>query len=748
MRDDNLIIKEEQLPVATFVERAYRDYAMYVILDRALPHIGDGLKPVQRRIIYAMSELGLKATAKYKKSARTVGDVLGKFHPHGDSACYEAMVLMAQPFSWRYPLVDGQGNWGSMDDPKSFAAMRYTEARLSAFSNVLLEELAQGTVDWQANFDGTLMEPTLLPAQVPHVLLNGVSGIAVGMATDIPPHNLIEVINACVCVLDNPEVGVRELMIHMPAPDYPTEAEIITPSEGLQKIYESGHGSIQMRAKTVVEEDNVVVVALPHQVSGNRIMEQIANQMRNKKLPMIEDLRDESDHENPVRLVIVPRSSRVDMSRVMLHLFASTDLERSYRVNMNMIGLDGRPSVKNLSQILTDWLGFRLTVVRRRLNCRLEKILTRLHLLEGLLIAHLNLDEVIRIIREEDRPKPVLMARFSLSDQQAEAILELKLRHLSKLEAKKIRAEEQALAEERDKLERLLSSDRRMNTLLKKELKACAVEYGDQRRSPLVTQEEAQVFSEEDLTPVEPITVVMSERGWVRVAKGHDLDPSTLNYKSGDQFMMFARGKSHQQAVFFDSTGRSYALPVRNLPSARGYGEPLTGHVAQTRDSTFIGVCMGDTEDDYLIMSTLGYGFVIKMKEMMTRSRSGKMVLTLPVGGEVLMPIKIADSAHGSVAIVTNEGRLLIIKVSELPRLSKGKGNKLIHLPPDKDSSTELKVLDRALLGVGQALVIKSGKRSMTLKREDLDHYRESRAKRGFKLPRGYQRVHAIAGTD
>ncbi|MDE2088677.1 MAG: DNA topoisomerase IV subunit A, partial [Gammaproteobacteria bacterium] len=587
----------ERLPLKVFTEKAYLDYSMYVILDRALPHIGDGLKPVQRRIVYAMSELSLSAVSKHKKSARTVGDVLGKYHPHGDLACYEAMVLMAQPFSYRYPLIDGQGNWGSPDDPKSFAAMRYTEARLARFAEVLLSELGQGTVDWTPNFDGTLEEPSLLPARLPHVLLNGTTGIAVGMATDIPPHNLREVTAATVHLLEHPHATVEELCEHVQGPDFPTEAEIITPRAEIRRIYETGSGSLRVRARYEHEDGGIVITALPYQVSGARVLEQIAAQMQAKKLPMVEDLRDESDHENPTRLVIVPRSNRVDVDALMAHLFATTNLESSYRVNLNMIGLNGRPQVKNLKQVLSEWLEFRTATVRRRLQHRLDQVTTRLHVLDGLLIAYLNLDEVIAIIRREDHPKPVLMARFGLSDAQAEAILELKLRHLAKLEEMKIRTEQKALAEERDGLQKTLGSKQRLKTLIRKELQEDAERYGDARRSPIVERRPAQALDETALIPSEPVTVVLSSMGWVRAAKGHDIDPAALSYRAGDGFRAVARGRSNQLTVFLDSSGRAYALPAHSLPSARGQGEPLTGRLNPSGGAEFMGVMMGDDDD-------------------------------------------------------------------------------------------------------------------------------------------------------
>ncbi|MBD3669775.1 MAG: DNA topoisomerase IV subunit A, partial [Gammaproteobacteria bacterium] len=614
----------EKMPLRDFTEKAYLDYSMYVILDRALPHVGDGLKPVQRRIIYAMSELGLKAGSKYKKSARTVGDVLGKYHPHGDSACYEAMVLMAQSFTYRYPLIDGQGNWGSPDDPKSFAAMRYTESRLAHFSELLLSEVSQGTVDWVPNFDGTMKEPSLLPARVPHVLLNGTTGIAVGMATDIPPHNLREIINATIHLLDNPKSTVKELLKYVKAPDYPTEAEIITPKADIQKMYETGHGSIKMRARYEKEGSDIVITALPHQVSGAKLLEQIAAQMQAKKLPMVEDLRDESDHENPTRLVIVPRSNRIDVDQLMAHLFATTDLERNYRVNMNVIGINGKPGVRNLQQMLKEWLQYRTETVTRRLQHRLDKVLARLHILDGLLIAYLNIDEVIQIIRTEDKPKPVLMKRFKLTDEQAEAILELKLRHLAKLEEMKIKGEQEELSEERDMLEKTLGSKARMKTLIKNELKADAEEYGDDRRSPLVKREAAQAMDESALISSEPVTVILSEKGWIRAAKGHEVDPGSLAFKSGDSYLGSARGRSNQMTVLVDSTGRTYSLTSHNLPSARSHGEPVSGRVTPPDGAHFRGVMLGDPERHYVLATNAGYGFVAKLGDLYAKNKKGK----------------------------------------------------------------------------------------------------------------------------
>ncbi len=734
----------EQQPVKVFTEKAYLDYSMYVILDRALPFIGDGLKPVQRRIIYAMSELGLKATAKYKKSARTVGDVLGKYHPHGDSACYDAMVLLAQPFSYRYPLVDGQGNWGSADDPKSFAAMRYTEAKLSHFAELLLSELGQGTVDWTPNFDGTLDEPSRLPARVPHILLNGTMGIAVGMATDIPPHNLREVADACVHLIENPKATLEDVCEFVKAPDYPTQAEIITPEKDIAEIYRKGTGSLRMRGTFIEEEGDVIITALPHQVSGSKILEQIAGQIQAKKLPMVSDLRDESDHENPVRLVIVPRSNRIDIEQLMNHLFATTDLERSYRINLNMIGINGLPKVKNLQQILSEWLVYRLDVVTRRLKYRLEKVLARLHILDGLLVAFLNIDEVIAIIRSEDHPKPVLMKKFKLSEIQAEAILEIKLRQLAKLEEMKIRGEQDELAKERDNLEKTLSSERRMKTLMKKELIEDAKKYGDDRRSPLVLREESQALKDADMLPSESITVVLSSKGWVRSAKGHEMDPDALNYKGDDFCQSYARGKSNQMAVFLDSTGRSYALAAHSFPSARGQGEPITGRVKPQPGASFLSVIMGESEQQYVLASDAGYGFIVTLEDLMTKNRNGKAALKCPNNAIALVPAKIEDMKKMRVAAVTNEGRLLVFPVEELPAMAKGKGNKIISIPTARAASREELMVGLCVLGPKVPLKIHSGKRHITLKPKDLDHYQGERGRRGSKLPRGYQKVTGV----
>ena len=733
--------ESERLPLKKYTEDAYLNYSMYVILDRALPHLVDGLKPVQRRIIYAMHDLGLKASAKYKKSARTVGDVIGKFHPHGDSAAYEAMVLMAQSFSYRYPLVDGQGNWGSPDDPKSFAAMRYTEAKLAQFSDVLLAELAQGTVDWELNFDGTLTEPKVLPARLPHVLLNGTTGIAVGMATDIPPHNLREIVSACILLLDSPRTELEEICNLVPGPDYPTEAEIITPVEEIRALYASGRGSIRARAIWVKESGDIVITALPAQVSGARILEQIANQMHAKKLPMVTDLRDESDHENPTRLVIEPRSNRVDAEALMSHLFATTDLERSYRVNLNMIGCDGRPGVRNLRQILVEWLGARKETVRRRLQYRLDAVNKRLHILDALLVAFLNIDEVIAIIRKEDKPKPVLMSRFNLTDVQAEAVLELKLRHLAKLEEMKIRGEQSELAEERESLEKTLGSDARLKTLIKKELRAAAEEFGDDRRSPIVVREEASAFSETALISSEPVTVVVSQKGWIRAAKGHEVDPRALSYKSGDSYLDSARGKSNQSVVVLDSTGRSYTLAAHGLPSARGQGEPLTGRINPPSGAEFCGVLMGDARQPVLLASDAGYGFIAHLEDMQGKNRAGKTVLSLPRGSQVLPPTMVSALDSNVLVAISNEGRMLAFPVQELPLMARGKGNKIIGIPSARLQAREEYVVAITVLAPKQALVIHSGKRYLKLKPADLEHYRGERGRRGSKLPRGFQKV-------
>ena len=726
----------EQMPLRTFTEKAYLNYSMYVIMDRALPFIGDGLKPVQRRIVYAMSELGLNAAAKFKKSARTVGDVLGKFHPHGDLACYEAMVLMAQPFSYRYPLVDGQGNWGAPDDPKSFAAMRYTESRLSKISEILLSELGQGTVDFQPNFDGTLEEPQYLPARLPHILLNGTTGIAVGMATDIPPHNINEVADAAVLLLDNPKAGLDDVLNIIQGPDFPTEAEIISPKDDIRKMYETGRGSIKMRATWHKEDGEIIISALPHQSSPSKIIAQIAEQMTAKKLPMVEDIRDEADYENPVRIVLVPRSNRVDTDALMAHLFATTDLEKSYRVNMNMIGLDHKPAVKGLLQVLTEWLTFRRTTVTRRLQHRLDKVLARLHILDGLMIAFLNIDEVIEIIRTEDEPKQVLMTRFNLSDEQAEAILNLRLRHLAKLEEHQLQAEKDKLEEERSNLELILGSERRLNTLIKKEIQEDAKKYASPRMSQLVEREEAKAISESEMTPAEPVTVILSEMGWVRCAKGHDIDPEGLSYKAGDKYLAHACGKSNQPVIFIDSTGRSYALDPLSLPSARSQGEPLTGKLTLPAGATIEQVIMEPEKQELLMASDAGYGFICKFEDLIARNKAGKALISLPENAKVLKPETLSESASLLVSL-TSAGRMLIFPVWDLPALSKGKGNKIISIPAANAKARSELLVKLFLISEQASLEFHSGKRKITLKPEDLQKFRAERGRKGSQLPRG-----------
>ena len=744
----NLQANYEQIPLKEYAERAYLDYSMYVVLDRALPFVGDGLKPVQRRIIYAMSELGLASGAKPKKSARTVGDVIGKFHPHGDSACYEAMVLMAQPFSYRYPLIDGQGNFGSPDDPKSFAAMRYTESKLNPIADVLLGELGQGTVDWVANFDGTLEEPSWLPSRLPHVLLNGSMGIAVGMATDIPPHNLREITSACIRLLDDPDATIADLCEHVRGPDYPTTAEIITSRNELLAMYQTGGGSIRARAVYQREEGNIVITALPHQVSPSKILEQIAAQMRAKKLPMIEDLRDESDHENPIRLVIVPRSNRVDADEMMQHLFATTDLEKSFRVNLNMIGLDGRPQVKDLKRILTEWLGFRIDTVTRRLNHRLAKVERRLHLLEGLRIAYLNLDEVIRIVRSEDEPKPVLMTRFKLSEEQTDYILETKLRQLARLEEMKINAERDQLEEERAKINVLLKSPAKLKSLIKEELRADAAKYGDDRRSPLVQREAAQALDESALVASEPVTVVLSQKGWIRAAKGHDIDAEGLAYREGDSLLASVKTRTTQQVAVIDSTGRSYSTPAHTLPSARGNGEPLTGRFTPPAGARFDAVTAGDNDTRLVLATDFGYGFVTRFEALTGRNKAGKQIITLSDDARVLAPQVSADPARDRIVVVTTEGHLLMFSVAELPELDKGKGNKLIEIPKAKLGSGEERVAGVAVVTEGKGEVtLFAGQRKLTLKWSDLVEYGGNRATRGGLLPRGLRRVERIETT-
>jgi DNA topoisomerase IV, A subunit, proteobacterial len=717
---------------------------MYVILDRALPHIGDGLKPVQRRIVYVMSEQGSTQAAKYKKAARAVGDVIGKYHPHGDSACYEAMVLMAQPFSYRYPLVDGQGNFGSQDNPKSFAAYRYTEARLTRYASLLLSELGQGTVDWAPNFDGTLEEPLLLPARIPNILLNGATGIAVGMATDIPPHNLREVVNACVLLLDEPDSTLGDLCKKIKGPDFPTGGEIITPAAEIRQMYKSGNGSIRARAVYEIEDGEVVITQLPYQVSGERVLEQINAQYQAKKLPMVEDFRDESDHEHPTRLVIVPRSNRVDTEQLMAHLFATTDLERTYRVNLNIIGLDGKPKVMDLKGLLEEWLQFRVDTVTKRINWRLEKVRARLHILDGLLAVYLNLDEVIRIIRREDEPKPVLMKRFKLSDLQAEAILETKLRHLAKLEEMKIKGEQNELKAEEEELDKIVKSKARLKKLIREELLAAAAEFGDDRKSRIVERAAAQAIDESELVTSEPVTVVLSQRGWVRAAKGHDLDPMTLSYKTGDSFLAAARGRSTQLSVFLDSTGRAYSLVAHSLPSARGQGEPLSGRLDPPEGATFAGVLIGEPDDRWVIASDAGYGFVVKLGEMHSRNRAGKAVLKVPDGSGVLAPAQVPGADEALLCVVSTEGKMLAFPVKDLPELPRGKGNKMFGLSSKKVASREEYLAAMAIVAPEQSLIVHSKERKMTLKYAELKDYRGERAQRGAVLPRGWRTVERL----
>ena len=734
----------EQIALKTYTQQAYLNYSMYVINDRALPNIGDGLKPVQRRIVYAMSELGLKASAKFKKSARTIGDVIGKFHPHGDSACYEAMVLMSQPFTYRYPLVDGQGNWGSQDDPKSFAAMRYTASRLQGYADVLLGELAQGTVDWKANFDGTLEEPEVLPARLPNVLLNGGSGIAVGMATDIPPHNLREVAEACIHLLDKPKATIKDICKIIKGPDYPTEAELITPNRDIEELYTTGRGSLKARATYIKDNGEILINALPFQVSGAKVLEQIAAQMQKKKLPMVVDLRDESDHENPTRIIVVPKSNRADIDAIMSHLYSTTDLEKNYRVNFNMIGIDKRPQVKDILSLLKEWLQFRTETVRRRLQFRLDKIVDRMHILEGLLVAFLNIDEVIKIVRKEDKPKPALIKKFKISDRQAEAILELKLRQLAKLEEIKIVAEQEELSAERKGLEQLLSSAVRLKTFIKSEIKADAEKFGDDRRTPLVIREEAKAFAHTELISTEPVTIVLSDRGWMRAAKGHEVDPASLQYKSGDSFKIAARGKSNQLAIFMDSTGRVYSLPAHSLPSARGQGEPVSGKVNLPSGATFEGVMIGDDDNDVLLASDAGYGFVGKVGDLVSKNKSGKAVLRAPKGGKVLAPRMVNDYMNDLIVAITNEGRMLMFPIAELPRLAKGKGNKIISIPTARVAERIEFVVALSVLTAKDTLTVHAGKRHHNLKPTDLQHYQGERGRRGNKLPRGFQNVDRI----
>jgi topoisomerase-4 subunit A len=742
MKDQELNFEGiEKESMKSFAERAYLDYSMYVILDRALPALGDGLKPVQRRIVFAMSELALAAGSKHKKSARTVGDVIGKFHPHGDSACYEAMVHMAQDFSYRYPIVDGQGNWGSTDDPKSFAAMRYTESRLTRYADLLLQELGSSTVEWAPNFDGSLDEPVMLPARVPNLLLNGGSGIAVGMATDIPPHNLREVVNACVALLDDPELTTRKLMAHIKGPDLPTGGEIVSPRADLVQMYENGTGSFRARATYEIEDGEIVIDALPFQASGTKIQEQIAAQIQQKKLPMVDDIRDESDHENPTRLVIVPKSNRVDTTELMVHLFATTDLERNYRVNLNVISLDGRPRVMGLKALLLEWLEFRKSTVTRRLKFRHEKLSARLHILDGLLVAFLNLDEVIRIVRTEDEPKPKLIKRFKLTDIQAEAILETKLRHLARLEEMKIREEQKKLADERDEIDRILKSKARLTKLVREELLEDAEEHGDSRRTKLVEREAAQAIAEVDLISSEPTTVVLSRLGWVRAAKGHDIDVRGLSYKSGDEFQAAAKGRNLQQAVFIDSTGRAYSLDAHQLPAARGYGEPLSGTVDPPDGATFAAVLIGEPDELWLLASDAGYGFAVKLRELYARNKKGKSVLKVPENALVL-PAQPLSNREALAIFVNNDGEVLTLPVKQIEELNAGKGQNLYGIPGKKSAERDEYLVAMAVVAPGEILTIYSGNSApMKLKYEDLKQFEDKKGQRRQRFSRAYKQV-------
>jgi len=735
----------EQQALKDYTEQAYLDYSMYVILDRALPQIGDGLKPVQRRIIYAMSELGLSASSKPKKSARTVGDVIGKFHPHGDSACYEAMVLMAQDFSYRYPIVIGQGNWGSTDDPKSFAAMRYTESRLAPYAKSMLQELGQGTVDWSPNFDGTLKEPVVLPARLPNLLLNGTTGIAVGMSTDVPPHNLNEVTSALIHLIDNPKASIANLMKHIKGPDYPTGGELVSPTADIKEIYETGRGTLRLRASYKMEGSDVVVTSLPHQISGAKLQEQIAAQMRAKKLPQVDDLRDESDHEEPTRLVISKKRG-VDVEQLMSHLFSTTSLERTVRVNMNIIGLDGRPRLFNLLEMLKEWLKFRKETVTNRLQHRLQIVNDRLHILDGLLLAYLSIDEVIAIIRKEDEPKPVLMKRFKLSDIQAEAILNLRLRNLAKLEEMKIKGEQDELNEERNLLQKTLNSSARLKTLIKKEILEDAESYGDARRTLIVEREAAQALDETQLVASELVTVVLSQAGYARAAKGHEIDPETLNYRSGDTYLAAAQGRSNQLAMFIDSTGRVYSVIAGSLPSARGQGEPLSSRFKPPDGAAFCGAMIGAGEQKYLLASDAGYGFVATLNDLVSRNKAGKAILRVPPGGKAVVPAAVPDDKECLIAAVSSIGRLLLFEMEELPELAKGKGNKLINIPGPKYKNGDEKMVAAAVIPEDGCLQVHTGTRMMTIKWNDLDDYYGDRALRGSLLPKGWRKVERLIG--
>ena len=738
----------EQIPLKEFTEKAYLDYSMYVILDRALPQIGDGLKPVQRRIIYAMSELGLSAGQKPKKSARTVGDVIGKYHPHGDSACYEAMVLMAQDFSYRYAIIDGHGNWGSTDDPKSFAAMRYTESRLMPYARSLLAELGDGTVDWVPNFDATMEEPVVLPARLPNLLLNGTTGIAVGLSTDIPPHNLREVASAVIHLIDNPNATIAQLMKHIKGPDFPTGGELISPRSEIKQIYHKGNGTLRLRASYKKENGDIVITALPYQIPGSKVLEQIAMQMRNKKLPLVEDLRDESDHEEPIRLVITPKSSKVDVDELMSHLFSTTSLERTCRVNMNIVALDGRPKNFSLVALLSEWIKFRKDTVKRRLRHRLQIVTDRLHILDGLLIAYLDIDKVIAIIRTEDKPKPALMKRFKLSDIQAEAILNLRLRNLAKLEEMKIRGEQEELNEERDGLDQTLKSASRLKTLIKNEIIEDAEAYGDERRTKLVEREAAQALDETQLVANEPVTVVLSQRGWARAAKGHEIDSLALSYKSGDSFLAAAQGRSNQLAMFIDSTGRVYSVIAHMLPSARGQGEPLSGRFKPPDGAEFCGTMIGDPDSKYLLASDAGYGFIATLSDLISRNKAGKSILRVPPGGRAVVPAPVPADCECLIAAVTSIGKLLVFEAEELPELAKGKGNKIIGIPTKIYKEGAEKLVAVAVIAEEGNLQVHSGARRMTIRWDDLDDYYYERGRRGNLLPQGWRKVERLAAEQ
>ena len=737
-------VEQESIPLHVYTEQAYLDYAMYVILDRALPHIADGLKPVQRRIVFAMSELGLNAGAKFKKSARTIGDVLGKFHPHGDSACYEAMVLLAQPFSYRYPLIDGQGNWGSADDPKSFAAMRYTESRLTKFADVLLAEANQGTIEWQPNFDGTLKEPKLLPAQLPHILLNGGSGIAVGMATDIPPHNVTEVLNACDFLLKNPDSSVADLCQYLPAPDYPTEAEIITPARDLLRLYETGIGSVRLRAIYQREANAVVITALPHQVSGNKILTQIAAQMNAKKLPMVADLRDESDHEHPVRLLLIPQNKNVNIKQLMQHLFATTDLERSYRVNMNMIGVTGLPQVKNLKVLLKEWLSHRQATIQKRLQYRLDNINQRLHLLDGLLIAFNNMNEIISIIRIKDNPKPLLKSRFQLSDAQAEAILALRLRQLAKLAQNKLEQEQNELSKEQQKLQKTLSSQSNLTHYLRKELAQLKQTFGDERRSPLKQSQVAVALDETELQSREPVTVVLSQQGLLRAGKGHELNAEKLSYRNDDAYYLSVQGYSNQTVFFLDSMGRSYSLAAHTLASARSLGQPVAGRLNPADGVSMRDILMGKPEDNYFLSCDAGYGFITQLKNLQTKNKAGKQLFNLPKNAQLLAAHPVVDVENDQLLLINDSGYCLIYPINVLPQLKKGKGLKLLSL----GKKTPEKLLCVCVFKQGQTLKLHTEKRHLTLNPSAQQDYHAERAQRGRLLPRGLQKIIAVNAID